>query len=56
MQESVVKATGVSFAMSPEKIRTCIWRPRLTPTGRDAQYNVLGTHDRDNRSIPVGAE
>jgi cyclic dehypoxanthinyl futalosine synthase len=53
MEESVVKATGVSFGMSIEKIITCIRRTGLTPALRNTQYHLLGTYDEDNQFIPV---
>ncbi len=56
MEESVVKATGVSFGMSIEKIISCIRRTGLTPALRNTQYHLLGTYDENNQFIPVGAE
>lgn len=55
MEESVVKATGVSFGMSIEKIITCIRRTGLRPALRNTQYHLLGTYDEKNEFIPVSA-
>jgi dehypoxanthine futalosine cyclase len=55
MEESVVKATGVSFGMSVEKIISCIRRTGLSPALRDTQYNLLGIYDEQNQLIPAGS-
>jgi len=56
MEESVVKATGVSFGMSIEKMLACIRRTGLTPALRNTQYNLLGTYDEKKQFIPAGIE
>lgn len=56
MEESVVKATGVSFGMSIEKMLACIQRTGLRPALRNTQYNLLGTYDEQNQFIPAGIE
>lgn len=55
MEESVVKATGVSFGMSIEKIISCIRRTGLSPALRDTQYNLLGIYYEQNQFIPMSA-
>jgi dehypoxanthine futalosine cyclase len=55
MEESVVKATGISFGMSVEKIISCIRNTGLSPALRDTQYNILGIYDEQNKFIPVSS-
>jgi cyclic dehypoxanthinyl futalosine synthase len=43
MEESVVKATGIDFGMSVEKIVSLIAETSMTPAQRNTEYKILRT-------------
>ncbi len=48
MEESVVKATGVSFKMTVERIISLISETGMLPAQRNTQYEILRTFDEEN--------
>ncbi len=55
MEESVVKATGVSFAVTPEQLICLIAETGMTPAQRNTEYEILHTFEQARTRVKCNA-
>jgi len=51
MEESVVKATGVSFAVTPEQLISLIAETGMIPAQRNTEYEILRTFEQSRPQV-----
>jgi len=54
MEESVVKATGIDFGMTVERIISLISETGLTPAQRNTEYTIVKDFNSQEHSIQSG--
>jgi cyclic dehypoxanthinyl futalosine synthase len=55
MEEKVVRATGVEYAIAPEQVVALIAQTGLTPAQRDTQYAILRVYGSGPGGIGCGS-
>jgi cyclic dehypoxanthinyl futalosine synthase len=54
MEESVVKATGVNFAVTAQQVISLIAETGMIPAQRNTEYNILRTFEGNRTQLQCG--